>query len=77
MLNYFDKIVLTGDYIVVEDGVVADLPGEHYELYEDEPNRVVAQFLEETGSRYQIDEALCDFYGHNITYCPNAWLKVR
>lgn len=76
MLHYFDKIVRTGDYVVVEDGVVADLPGENYDLYEDGPNRAVAQFLEETGNRYQIDEALCDFYGHNITYCPNAWLKV-
>lgn len=76
MLRYFDQHVQPGDYVVVEDGVVADLPGEHYEAYDDGPNRAVAQFLEEVGARYRIDEALCDYFGHNVTYCPNAWLRV-
>lgn len=74
VLQYFDPLLVSGDYAVVEDGVVADLPGEHYRTYEDGPNRAVAAFLEDKGERYFIDETQCDFYGHNVTYCPNAWL---
>lgn len=76
VLSYFDAFVQSGDYVVVEDGVVADLPGQHYESYEDGPNRAVAEFLLGTKGRYQIDEELCDYFGHNVTYCPNAWLRV-
>lgn len=76
MLRFFDRFVVSGDYVVVEDGVVADLPGDHYASFEDGPNRAVAEFLASHADRYQIDTALCDFYGHNVTYCPNAWLKV-
>jgi cephalosporin hydroxylase len=35
----------------------------------------VAAFLDDTGDRYRIDEALCDFYGRNVTYAPNGWLR--
>ncbi|KCZ87959.1 CmcI family methyltransferase [Hyphomonas johnsonii] len=76
VLRFFDRLVVRGDYVVVEDGVVADLPGEQYRAFEDGPNRAVAQFLTDVRDRYEIDAGLCDFYGHNVTYCPNAWLKV-
>lgn len=75
ILNYFDSHLLSGDMIVVEDGVLADLDGDVYRRLEDGPNRAVADFLKKTGSRYVIDEKLCDFYGYNLTYAPNAWLK--
>jgi cephalosporin hydroxylase len=76
VLRYFDRLVQPGDYVVVEDGVVADLPGEAYRRYDDGPNRAVAAFLVEAGDRYEIDTGLCDYFGHNVTYCPNAWLRV-
>lgn len=76
VLRYFNRLVQPGDYVVVEDGVVADLPGAQYEQYEDGPNRAVKAFLEETGDKYVIDEKRCDFFGPNLTYCPNAWLTV-
>jgi len=74
VLAYFDPRTRSGDYIVVEDGVVADLPAADYGSFADGPNRAVAEFLNQTGPRYLIDESLCDFYGPNVTYCPNAWL---
>lgn len=74
VLDFFDERLVSGDMIVVEDGVVADIEGEQYRDFEDGPNRAVAEFLARTGDRYRIDEALCDFYGHNLTYAPNAWL---
>lgn len=74
-LAYFDRLLQSGDYIVVEDGVVADLPDDPYGRYEDGPNRAVAWFLDSTGERYSIDAGYCDYFGHNVTYCPNGWLK--
>lgn len=76
VLNYFNELVKPGDYLVIEDGVVADLPGENYAAYADGPNRAVAEVLLEHPNKYQIDEEFCDFYGHNVTYSPNGWLKV-
>ena len=74
VLRYFDPLLKIGDRIVIEDGVVADLPGAHYRRFEDGPNRAVDEFLAKTGSRYAIDTEICDFYGHNVTYAPNGWL---
>jgi cephalosporin hydroxylase len=77
MLAYFDKLMRIGDRIVIEDGVVADLPGDQYRGFQDGPNRAVAEFLLNTGSRYAIDIESCDFYGQNLTYAPNGWLVKR
>lgn len=35
ILSYFDKFLTKGDYIVVEDGVVADFTSSKYDPYED------------------------------------------
>ncbi|WP_211371845.1 CmcI family methyltransferase [Marilutibacter maris] len=74
-LEFFDAHLLGGDYIVVEDGIVDGLSGEHYRRYRNGPNRAVADFLATRGDAYVIDEALCDLYGHNATYNPNGWLR--
>lgn len=75
VLNYFDRHLLVGDFIVVEDGVLADLLGDVYRRLEDGPNWAVAEFLAQTKLRYAIDQELCDFFGSNVTWAPNAWLR--
>lgn len=75
VLRFFDKYLREGDYIVIEDGIVNALPGDNYSRYDNGPNRAVAAFLDETENRYAIDHSLCDFYGKNVTYNPNGWLK--
>ena len=75
VLEFFDAWLQPGDYIVVEDGVVAQLSGAHYLQYENGPNRAVAEFLARRGDAYEIDADLCDRYGHNATYNPNGWLR--
>jgi cephalosporin hydroxylase len=76
-LVFFDAHLQSGDYIVIEDGVVADLPPELHGRYKNGPNRAVAAFLEERSDVYEIDVSLCDFFGENVTFCPNAWLRRR
>ena len=75
VLQYFDLYMEQNDMLVVEDGVVADLEGETYRSFKDGPNHALADFLNATRGRYQIAEELCDFYGPNVTYAPNAWLR--
>ena len=75
VLEFFHPWLQSGDYIVIEDGVVAHLPADHYARYENGPNRAVADFLAREGSQYRIDTGLCDFYGRNATYNPNGWLE--
>lgn len=75
VLRFFDPQLRKGDYIVIEDGIVAALPGDQYSSYDDGPNRAVEQFLVERGDVYEIDRALCDQFGRNATYNPNGWLR--
>lgn len=74
VLDYFHCLLRPGDRIVIEDGIVADLPGAQYDAYEDGPNRAVAEFLARNPDDYKVDAELCDFFGHNVTFCPNGWL---
>jgi cephalosporin hydroxylase len=74
VLRFFDRTLVAGDYIVVEDGVVRALPGEQYLAYEDGPSRAIEAFLQERGQDYAIDTDICDYYGFNATYAPNGWL---
>ncbi len=75
VIDYFDHRLRPGDLMVIEDGVVADLEGEVYRRLDDGPNRAVAELLARSGGRYEIDADLCDFFGRNVTYAPNAWLR--
>lgn len=74
-LAFFDPWLSVGDYIVIEDGIVSDMAGPQYARFADGPNRAVAEFLRSNANRYEIDASLCDFFGHNVTYSPNGWLK--
>lgn len=74
VLEFFDRHLEAGDYLVVEDGVVADFPDPSYDRYEDGPNRAVADFLADR-PHFEIDASLCDHFGHNVTWSPNAWLR--
>lgn len=75
VLEYFHAHLQQGDYIVVEDGIVSQLSGAHYRQYQDGPNRGIADFLARHEEAYAIDTALCDQFGHNVTYNPNGWLR--
>jgi cephalosporin hydroxylase len=71
-LGLFGPEMIAGDYLVVEDGIMATIGNEH--KYDGGPNRAVAEFLEEH-PEFQVDTTYCDFYGYNVTWAPNGWLK--
>lgn len=75
VLRFFDPHLSAGDYVVIEDGVVAFMDPEKYGKYERGPTRAIEEFMAERGADYELDESLCDHFGHNVTYNPNGWLR--
>jgi len=75
VLRFFDPYLLPGEYLLVEDGIVNDMAALGYAHYDDGPNRAIFDFLAETRGRYLIDTEYCDFYGYNITYNTNGYIR--
>ncbi len=75
VLEFFDPHLQAGDYIGIEDGVIAFLPDPVYRPLNRGPNRALDAFLGVRQDSYTIDRSLCDFYGCNVTYNPNGWLR--
>ena len=76
VLEFFDPHLRSGDYIVVEDGVVVSLlsPG-GAERNMSGPSAAVEGFLAARGDAYEVDAAFCDRFGFNVTANPNGWLR--
>ena len=71
-LEFFKDYLEKGEYYVVEDGNLMELG--HYEL-ENGPKRAIQQFMR-SNSLLEIDYGYCDFYGRNVTWNHNGWLRV-
>jgi len=74
VLKHFEPLIQPGEYIVIEDGVVRAMPGPKPRAYEDGPCRAIADFLR-CHPDFEIDRALCDMYGRNVTYNPGGYLR--
>lgn len=72
VLQYFGPRMYEGEYILVEDGVCESMG--NAAKYEGGPNRAVTEFLDST-SDYEIDTYFCDYFGKNVTWNPNGYLK--
>jgi len=70
ILRFMDPHLRVGEYAIVEDGVLAANP-----RFNGGPIPGIEQFLLETDGRYEIDSELCDFFGYNVTFNPNGYLK--
>jgi cephalosporin hydroxylase len=71
-LNFFDRYLKPGDYIVIEDGIVHELG---YLSYDNGPNRAIHDFLLQKGNSYHVDREYCDFYGYNVTWNTNGYIR--
>lgn len=77
VLDFFHPHLIAGDYIVIEDGVVAFMDPAKYGKYESGPARAVEDFILKHPDDYELDLTLCDHFGRNMTYNPNGWLRRR
>lgn len=73
VLEFFDTWLRSGEYIVIEDGILSDM--RVADLYDGGPLRAVEAFLEKNAGRYEVDRGLCDYYGRNVTWNVNGYLR--
>lgn len=73
VLRFFDPYLQAGEYVLVEDGICNSFGNEG--RYDGGPNRAIKEFLTEQKGRYRIDTHYCDFFGHNVTWCTNGFLR--
>ncbi|MBU5611476.1 CmcI family methyltransferase [Geomonas azotofigens] len=72
-LSFFHRYLAQGEIIVVEDGIISDLSEEPG--YVSGPHRAIREFLGEHAGQYEIDGRYCDFFGYNLTWCTNGFLR--
>lgn len=71
-LEFFDSHLTRDDYIVIEDGILHDLG---YRAFKNGPNRAIRDFLERRQNSYTIDRKYCDFFGYNVTWNTNGYMR--
>jgi cephalosporin hydroxylase len=73
VLKFFDSWLQPQEYIVVEDGIISDLSD--IPDCNSGPHRALKEFLAQHREGYDIDADYCDFFGYNLTWCTNGFLK--
>jgi len=73
VLEFFDPWLRPGEYIVVEDGILSDM--RVADLYDGGPLRAIDEFLAKGAGRYEVDRGLCDYFGRNVTWNVDGYLR--
>lgn len=73
VLEFFAPHMVEGDYMAVEDGVCDTF--DNQDKYDGGPNRALDEFGSTHPEIYELDEEYCDFFGNNVTWCTNGWLR--
>ncbi|WP_368186017.1 CmcI family methyltransferase [Aestuariibius sp. HNIBRBA575] len=75
VMAYFAKRMQSGEYLLIEDGVIEDQGGNW--RYDGGPNRAVHEYLRDFPDHYDIDTHYNDFFGVNASFNPNGYLVKR
>ena len=75
ILEFFHPHLRADEYIVVEDGIISDYTRDLG--YNSGPHRALKEFLANHPDDYVIDGSYCDFFGYNLTWNTNGYLKKR
>jgi len=73
VLEFFHPWLRAGEYIVIEDGIITDMAGP--DCCEGGPRRAVEEWLAVHGDEYRIDARYCDWFGPNVTWNVNGFLR--
>jgi cephalosporin hydroxylase len=73
VLDFFDGWLRPEEFMVVEDGILTAMRIE--DAYEGGPLRAIHEFITRTGGRYEIDRTLCDYFGPNVTWSVDGYLR--
>ena len=72
-LRYFAPLMHEGEYVVIEDGIITSLG--LAAAFDGGPAEAIREFLEQDGAAWTIDTRYCDYYGYNVTWNTNGYLK--
>jgi cephalosporin hydroxylase len=73
VLDFFDRWLEPGEYIVIEDGILTAMCAG--DAYGGGPLRAIHEFLSRSDGHYEIDRTLCDYYGRNVTWNVDGYLR--
>jgi len=73
VLDFFDRWLRRDEYIVIEDGILTAMRVAN--TYDGGPLRAIHEFLGRTKGRYEIDRSLCDYFGNNVTWNVDGYLR--
>jgi cephalosporin hydroxylase len=73
VLRFFDRWMEAGEFMVIEDGILSDM--RVAEEFGGGPLRAIETFLGESGGRFIIDRDFCDYFGHNVTWNVDGYLR--
>ena len=73
VLEFFDTWLRPDEYIVIEDGILTAM--RVADSYDGGPLRAIHEFIARTEGRYEIDRALCDYFGTNVTWNIDGYLR--
>jgi cephalosporin hydroxylase/predicted SAM-dependent methyltransferase len=73
VLKFFHPYILPEEYIVVEDGIISDLGADAQ--CNSGPHRALKEFLAKHENEYLVDARYCDFFGNNVTWNTNGFLR--
>ena len=74
VLNHFAAHMQPGEYLVIEDGILTALGDDQKFGLGGGPMKAVHDFLAE-GAPFEIDRSYCDFFGHNVTWNVDGFLR--
>ena len=74
VMRHFADLLQHGEYLAVEDSIVTPLGIDYDYTFNGGPARAIQQFLEERAD-FIVDTALCDYFGFNVTYNVNGYLR--
>ncbi len=75
VLSFFKPHMKKGEYIVIEDGVISDMEGD--KSFNSGPHRALKRFFGENPGEFDIDSKYADYFGYNLTWCTNGFLKYK
>ena len=74
VLRHFADVMRPGEYLIVEDAIVTPMGIEFDGGLNGGPALAIQQFLSGR-TDFAIDPELCDYFGFNVTYNVNGYLK--
>lgn len=74
-MEFFAPVLNSGEYMLIEDGILHAMGVA--EDYGGGPTAAIDEFLEKNPAVFDVDRTYCDFYGKNVTWNTNGFLRRK